>query len=68
MKCIDIFENLQRDLERHTEMLSNMVEEKTTKMLHTEYLNIMNQVSLSTRNLPNFIIDKSCLQASRESI
>ena len=51
----DIFEQLQRDLERHTEMLSHMIENKTTKQLWDESTNVVNQTKIAEKVMDSLI-------------
>jgi len=51
----NIFENLQRDLERHSEMLSNLVETKTLKILSSESQNILNQTKVADKLMESLL-------------
>lgn len=45
----DIFETLQRDLEKHTEMLANLVENKPIKTLFADNQKILNQTKVAEK-------------------
>jgi CTP-dependent riboflavin kinase len=55
LRYLDIFENLQIDLERHTEMLSEMIEADNVNKLLENESTIINQTQIGMKILNNLL-------------